>query len=60
MSFEECKIPFFANKIVRIKIIEEDFAAFFFLVKLYNRVFQQAGWFFETAETFQPVEKLNC
>ena len=35
----------FADKIVRIKIIEEDFAAFFFLVKLYNRVFQQAGPF---------------
>jgi hypothetical protein len=48
MSFEECEIPFFANKIVRIKIIEEDFAAFFFLVKLSNRVFQQAGRFVKT------------
>jgi len=43
MSFEECEIPSFADKIVRINIIGEDFAAFFFLVKLCNRVFQQAG-----------------
>ncbi len=48
MCFEEFRIPFFADKIVRIKIIGEDFAAFFFLVKLYNRVFQQAETLIES------------
>jgi len=38
----------FADKIVRIKIIGEDFATFFFIAKLYDRVFQQAGPFLET------------
>jgi hypothetical protein len=31
----------FADKIVRIKIIGEDFAAFFFIAKLYDRVFPE-------------------
>jgi len=32
----------FIVNIVRIRIRGEDFAAFFFFVKLYNRVFQEA------------------
>jgi len=57
MSFEECEIPCFADKIVRIKIIGEDFAAFFFLIKLYNRVFQQAGPFNKTGKSFMYLQE---
>ena len=48
MSFEKYKILCSANKIMRIWIIREEFVTFFFFVKLYNRVFQQAGPFVRT------------
>ncbi len=56
-QYEDEKKEQFANavKIVRIKIIGEDVAAFFFFVKLCNRVFQQAESIADVLITKQQV-----
>ncbi len=46
MRFNECEILCFATKVLRINRIREQFSAFFFSIKLYNRLFQQAEPFF--------------
>jgi hypothetical protein len=58
MSFLECEIPSLAAKMTRISMLWETFSTFFFVIKLCNRVFQQAAAGFETPQ--QSHSEMLC